>query len=55
MDQLVRNVHNNVVSTAKSIGLDEVPAINDQVVGEFYSRKREFTACYFASVEKRGL
>jgi hypothetical protein len=39
IDQLVRNVRNDVVSTAKSIGHDQVPAIYDQVVGEFYFRK----------------
>jgi len=39
IDQLVRNVRNEVVATAKSIGHDQVPAIYDQVVGEFYFRK----------------
>jgi hypothetical protein len=39
IDQLVRNVRNEVVSTAKSIGHDQVPAIYDQVVGDFYFRK----------------
>lgn len=39
IDQLVRNVRNEVVSTAKSIGHEQVPAIYDQVVGEFYFRK----------------
>jgi len=39
IDQLVRNVRNEVVTTAKSIGHDQVPAIYDQVVGEFYFRK----------------
>lgn len=39
IDQLVRNVRNDVVSTAKSIGHEQVPAIYDQVVGEFYFRK----------------
>jgi hypothetical protein len=38
IDQLVRNVRNEVVATAKSIGHDQVPAIYDQVVGEFYFR-----------------
>ena len=39
IDQLVRIVRNEVVTTAKSIGHDQVPAIYDQVVGEFYFRK----------------
>jgi hypothetical protein len=39
IDQLVRSVRNEVVTTAKSIGHDQVPAIYDQVVGEFYFRK----------------
>ena len=39
IDQLVRNVRNEVVTTAKSIGHEQVPAIYDQVVGEFYFRK----------------
>jgi hypothetical protein len=39
IDQLVRNVRNEVVYTAKSIGHEQVPAIYDQVVGEFYFRK----------------
>jgi uncharacterized caspase-like protein len=39
IDQLVRNVRNEVVSAAKSIGHEQVPAIYDQVVGDFYFRK----------------
>jgi hypothetical protein len=39
IDQLGRGVRNEVVTTAKSIGHDQVPAIYDQVVGEFYFRK----------------
>lgn len=39
IDQLVRNVRNEVVITAKTIGHEQVPAIYDQVVGEFYFRK----------------
>ena len=39
IDQLVRSVRNEVVMTAKSVGHDQVPAIYDQVVGEFYFRK----------------
>jgi len=39
IDQLVRNVRAEVVVTAKTIGHDQVPAIYDQVVGEFYFKK----------------
>ena len=39
IDRLVRNVRNDVVNTAKSIGHEQVPAIYDQVVGEFYFKK----------------
>ena len=36
IDRLVRNVRNEVVSLAKTIGHEQVPAIYDQVVGEFF-------------------
>jgi len=39
IDRVVRNVRNEVVVTAKSVGHDQVPAIYDQVVGEFYFKK----------------
>jgi len=39
VDKVVRNVRNEVVSLAKSIGHEQVPAIYDQVVGEFYFTK----------------
>jgi uncharacterized caspase-like protein len=39
IDKLIRNVRTEVVGLAKSVGHDQVPAIYDQVVGEFYFRK----------------
>ena len=39
VDKLVRNVRTEVVGLAKSVGHEQVPAIYDQVVGEFYFRK----------------
>jgi len=39
VDRVVRNVRGEVVSKAKSVGHEQVPAIYDQVVGEFYFRK----------------
>ena len=39
IDRIVRNVRAEVVGLAKSVGHDQVPAIYDQVVGDFYFRK----------------
>jgi hypothetical protein len=39
VDRVVRNVRSEVVSLAKSVGHDQVPAIYDQVVGEFYFKR----------------
>jgi len=39
IDRVVRNVRSEVVSLAKSVGHDQVPAIYDQVVGEFYFKQ----------------
>lgn len=39
VDRLVRNVRSQVVNLAKSVGHEQVPAIYDQVVGEFYFKK----------------
>lgn len=39
IDRIVRNVRSDVVALAKSVGHDQVPAIYDQVVGEFYFKK----------------
>ena len=36
IDRLERNVRNEVVGLAKTIGHEQVPAIYDQVVGEFF-------------------
>ena len=39
VDRVVRNVRAEVVALAKSVGHDQVPAIYDQVVGEFYFKQ----------------
>ena len=39
IDRVLRNVRAEVVGLAKSVGHEQVPAIYDQVVGEFYFRK----------------
>ncbi len=39
VDRVVRNVRYEVVETARTIGHEQVPAIYDQVVGEFYFRR----------------
>jgi hypothetical protein len=39
VDRVVRNVRNEVVELARSIGHEQVPAIYDQVVGEFFFSK----------------
>ena len=39
IDRIVRNVRNEVVEMAKSVGHEQVPAIYDQVVGDFYFSK----------------
>jgi uncharacterized caspase-like protein len=36
VDRVVRNVRTEVVGLARSVGHDQVPAIYDQVVGEFF-------------------
>ena len=36
VDAVVRQVRNEVVRMAKTVGHEQVPAIYDQVVGEFY-------------------
>jgi chemotaxis protein histidine kinase CheA len=36
VDRVVRNVRNQVVELAKSVNHEQVPAIYDQVIGEFY-------------------
>lgn len=39
VDRVLRNVRDDVVRLAKTVGHDQVPAIYDQVVGDFYFRK----------------
>jgi hypothetical protein len=39
IDRVVRTVRTEVVKLARSVGHDQVPAIYDQVVGEFYFRR----------------
>ena len=39
IDKVVRNVRNEVVDMAKSVNHEQVPAIYDQVIGEFYFKK----------------
>jgi len=39
VDRVLRNVRTKVVGLAKSVGHNQVPAIYDQVVGEFYFRQ----------------
>ena len=36
IDRVVKNVRNQVAAMAKSVGHDQVPAIYDQVLGDFY-------------------
>lgn len=40
VDRLIRNVRNEVVEMAKSVGHEQVPAIYDQTIGEFYLLKQ---------------
>ncbi len=39
VDRILRDARSEVVRLAKSVGHDQVPAIYDQVVGDFYFRK----------------
>ena len=39
IDRIVKNVRNEVAELAKSVGHEQVPAIYDQVLGEFYFKK----------------
>lgn len=39
IDRVVKNVRNQVAELAKSAGHDQVPAIYDQVLGDFYFKK----------------
>lgn len=39
VDRVVKNVRNQVAELAKSVGHEQVPAIYDQVLGDFYFKK----------------
>ena len=39
IDRVVKNVRNKVAELAKSVGHEQVPAIYDQVLGDFYFRR----------------
>ena len=39
IDRVVKNVRNQVAELAKSVGHEQVPAIYDQVLGDFYFKK----------------
>ena len=39
IDRIVKNVRNEVAELAKTIGHEQVPAIYDQVLGDFYFKK----------------
>jgi hypothetical protein len=39
VDNMIRDVRRKVVDAARSIGHEQVPAIYDQVVGDFYFNK----------------
>lgn len=39
IDRIIKNVRNQVADMAKSVGHEQVPAIYDQVLGDFYFKK----------------
>ena len=39
IDRIVKNVRNEVAELAKTVGHEQVPAIYDQVLGDFYFKK----------------
>jgi len=39
VDRVLRNVRNEVVNLAKSVGHEQTPALYDQAVGEFFFRR----------------
>ena len=43
IDRVVKNVRNQVAELAKSVGHEQVPAIYDQVLGDFYLKKVTLT------------
>ena len=40
IDRLARNVRTEVVRLAKSVGHEQVPALYDQSIGEFYLNRK---------------
>jgi len=41
IDRIVKNVRNEVADLAKTVGHEQVPAIYDQVLGDFYFKKNK--------------
>jgi len=39
IDRIVRNVRNQVAELARSVGHEQVPAIYNQVLGDFYFKR----------------
>jgi hypothetical protein len=39
VDRVLRNVRNEVVRLARSVGHEQTPALYDQAIGEFYFRQ----------------
>ena len=39
VDRVIKNVRNKVAELAKTVGHEQVPAIYDQVLGDFYFKK----------------
>ena len=40
VDKVLRNVRQRVVTLAKSVGHEQVPALYDQAIGEFYFKPK---------------
>jgi formylglycine-generating enzyme required for sulfatase activity len=49
-DQILRNVRDEVVRLARSVGHEQVPALYDQSIGRFYLKRAAATASDVASV-----
>lgn len=39
VDRVLRNVRNEVVSMARSVGHEQTPALYDQAMGDFYFKR----------------
>jgi hypothetical protein len=39
VDRVLRNVRTEVVRLAKSVGHEQIPALYDQAIGEFYFKQ----------------